>query len=194
MQSEKSFNHENVLSSSEESVCRDDGTTAPSMESGNNGSVRRANLPSIEREAVDRIHVGAGGPLVVPREDINVDLDVGEDLDLVAMQAKKQRKPGRREWIALNPTSELTTRLLIHKPKADGMDTEYYYVAPNLRGPIIDELKYCRVFVYYSFSTKTHALLIIHVTIDNSWYESWQALLQQPEEFFTSNAIRVMSD
>jgi hypothetical protein len=157
-------------------------------------SPSRTVLPEIEREAEDRIHVGTGGQLVVPREDIGVDIDVGDDLDLAAMQTKKHRKPNRREWIALRPSSELTTRLLLHKPKADGMDTEYYYVASHLRGPILDELKPCRVFLYYSYSTKTHALWIVHVTIDNSWYESLQTLLRQPAEFFAEKAIRVLSD
>lgn len=147
----------------------------------------------IEREPSDKIVVGAGGKLVVPREDIGDDIDIGEELDLIALQGKKIRKPGRREWFVLDPASELTTKLLLHKPKADGVETEYFYVDKRLRGPIRDELKDVRVFVYYSFTTHSHALWIVHVTVGNSWYESLQPLFGQPPAFF-KNAIRVMSD
>ena len=149
----------------------------------------------IERVPLEEpIRVGAGGTLIVPREDIGADIDEGSELDLAGMLAQKPRKPGRREWIALNPASELPTRLLLHKPKADGMEVEHYYVDPRLRGPIRDELKEVRVFGYYSFAMKAHALWIVNVTIDNSWYESLQSLFQQPGDFLAANAIRVISD
>ncbi len=120
-------------------------------------------------------------------------IDIGEEMDLQELQAKKIRKPSRREWVALKRDSELPTRLLLHKPKPDAIDTEYYFVVEQLRGPIYDELKEVRVFVYFSFTSKTHALWIANVTIDNSWYESLQPLFQQPASFFTENAIRVKS-
>lgn len=158
---------------------------------GGAGSV----APTIERVPHEEpIRVGAGGTLVVPREDIGAEIDEGSELDLAAMIAKKHRKPGRREWIALNPASELPTRMLLHKPKADGMDVDYYYVDPALRGPIRDELKDVRVFVYYSFTTRAHALWIVNVTLENTWYESVAAFLQKPADFFAKNAIKVMSD
>ena len=150
--------------------------------------------PTIEREPIDCIHVGAGGRLVVPREDIVADVDLGDELNLVEMLNKKIQKPGRREWIALNLASELPTRLLIHKPKADGIEVEHYYIGSGLRGPIRDELKEVRVFVYYSFQTHTHAIWIINVTVDNSWYESLQALLSQPPSFFAEKAVKISSD
>jgi len=148
----------------------------------------------IERETTDQIIVGGGGKLLVPREDITADIDAGEELDLKDLQSKKIRKPGRREWIALKRNSELPTRLLIHKPKPDGIEVEHYYVASNLRSPIRDELKEVRVFFYYSFLTRAHALWIVNVTVDNSWYESLQPLLSQPLDFFVQKAIRVISD
>lgn len=151
-------------------------------------------VPVVQAEPIEKITVAGGGKLVVPREEIGNDLDAGEDLDLMGMQSKKIRKPGRREWFALNLASELPVYLLQHKPKPDGMETDYYYVMPQLRGPIRDELKPCRVFVYYSYTTKTYALWIVHVTPDNSWYESVQTLLQQPAIFFADNAIRILSD
>ena len=166
---------------------------ADQQQHGTNESQVRT-LPQIERDHNDHIHVGVRPLLLVPREDIGMDLEIGDDLDLVAMQAKKCRKPNRREWIALNPASEIATRLLLHKPKADGMDTEYYYVDPSLRRPIAEELKPCRIFQYYSFTTRTVALWIVHVTVDNSWFESLQVLLRQPADFFACNAIRIMSD
>jgi len=148
----------------------------------------------IEREHAERIIVGNDGRLRVPREDISADIELGEDLDLKELQAKKIRKPGRREWIALNRQSELPTRLLIHKPKIDGIEVEHYYIDSRLRGPVREELKEVRVFVFYSFVTHSYTLWIINVTIDNSWYESLQVLLNQPTAFFIDNAIRVIPD
>lgn len=164
-----------------------------SAERPDNGGSGR-DLPVVKADANDRILVGAGGKLVVPREDITADTDLGEELDLKDLQTKKIRKPARREFIALNRTSELTTRLLIHKPKADGIEVEHYYIDSGLRSPIREELKEVRVFVYYSFVAHTYALWIVNVTIDNSWYESLQPLLAQPLPFFEKNAIRVISD
>ncbi len=152
-------------------------------------------VPMIKRVPLEEpIRVGAGGTLVVPREDFDADIDEGSELDLAGMLAQKIRKPGRREWFALNPASELPTRMLLHKPKADGIEVEYYYVAQELRGPIREELQDVRVFVYYSLTTRAHALWIVNVTLENSWYESLVPLFQQPAEFFDGREIRVLSD
>jgi hypothetical protein len=152
-------------------------------------------VPTIERIPPEEpIRVGAGGKLVVPREDPNADLDAGDELDLDGMAAPKVRKPGRREWIAMDPTRELPTRMLIHKPRADGIEVEHYYVAGGLRGPIREELKDVRVFPFFSFTTRSHALWVVHVTLENSWYESLVPLFRQPAEFFAENEIRVVSD
>jgi hypothetical protein len=153
-----------------------------------------STTPTIEPERTDAINVGAGGTLIVPREDFDGDIDEGAEVDLISAQPKKIRKPDRREWIALKPASELPTRLLLHKPKADGIEVEHYYVDKALRGPIREELKNVRVFVFYSFKTKSHGLWVINVTLDNNWYESLAQLLKHPTEFFDKNAIRVISD
>src|SRR5262249_44865427 len=129
-------------------------------------------LPVLEPEAPDTVRVAAGGKLLVPREDLDADLDDGSELDLVSAQAKQVRKPDRREWIALKRDSEYPTRLLLHKPKADGIEVEHYYVDPALRHPIADELKSTRSFVYYSFKTRSFGIWIVNVTPDNPWYES----------------------
>jgi hypothetical protein len=169
---------------------------------GNNGQPQDADHARlaaagslrIEAEPTDRINVGAGGKLIVPREDIGEGIEAEEDLSSAEHQRLKVRKPGRREWIALDPTSELTTRLLIHKPKADGIEVEHYYVIPPLRGPIIDELKMVRVFHCYSFASRTFFLWPINVNLDNSWYDSLLPLLGMKREFFLQNAFRVISD
>ncbi len=167
------------------------GSRADRGDPGNSGPI----TPIIERvEPEGPIRVAAGGKLVVPREDIGADIDEGSELDLAGMLAQKIRKPNRREWVALNPNSELPTRMLLHKPKADGIEVEHYYVAQGLRGPIREELKDVRVFVYYSFTTKAHALWIVNVTLENSWYESLVSLFGQSADFFAGNAIRVVSD
>ncbi len=167
---------------------------APEAEQGEIGGAEPI-VPTIERVPLEEpIRVGAGGTLVVPREDFDADIDEGSELDLAGMIAQKIRKPGRREWFALNLASELPTRMLLHKPKADGIEVEHYYVAQGLRGPIREELKDVRVFIFYSYTTRTHALWIVNVTLENSWYESLVPLFQQPAEFFAEHAIRVVSD
>ena len=94
----------------------------------------------------------------------------------------------------LKRESELPTRLLIHKPNPDGMNEEYYYVHPDLRHAIRDELKDVRVFVYYAVKSRTHGLWIVNVSLGNSWYESLQPLFALPPSFFTNHQIKVIPD
>jgi hypothetical protein len=152
------------------------------------------SLPAVEPEPADDIRVGGGGKLIVPREDLDADLDDGVELDLLNLQAKKIRKPNRREWVVLNPASELPTRMLLHKPRPDAIETDHYYVEKALRGAIRDELKEVRVFTYYSLKLKTFALWVVNVTLENSWYESIAQVFKRPPEFFAKNAIRVVLD
>jgi hypothetical protein len=154
----------------------------------------RAPAPTIEPEAQDAIRVGAGGPLVVPREDLDTDLDDGAELDLLSLQPTKIRKPGRFEWVLLNPALELRTRLLPHKSRPDAIETDYYYVDPSLRGPIREEIKLVRVLPYYSLPAKAFGLWVVKVTPGNSWYESVAQLLRHPAEFVGQNAICIRSD
>src|SRR5262249_28521406 len=43
--------------------------------------------------------------------------------------------------------------------------------------------------------TRAHALWVVHVTLDNPWYESLQEkLFRQPTEFFEQSEVRVYSD
>ena len=142
----------------------------------------------------DAIRPGAIQKLVVPRENIGAEIVESQELDLGNLGTMKIRKPERREWFVLKHDSELPTRLLIHKPKPESMDEEYYYVRPSLRRAIREELKDVRVFVYYAVKTKTHALGIVKVTLDNSWYESLSPLFTLKTEFFEDNEIRVISD
>ena len=151
-------------------------------------------LPTVNAEPDEKIHVAAGGKLIVPREDLLAELDDGTEMDLVDGLPKKIRKPDRREWIVLNRASEFTIRLLIHKPKADGIEVEHYHIAMPLRDPIRDEFKSVRIFLYYSLKTKTYNLWVLNVTIDNTWYESLAQLFKQPSDFFEKNAIRIVSD
>jgi hypothetical protein len=149
--------------------------------------------PTIKPESDDSIHVAAGGKFPVPRENIDDDLDDGSDL--AGAQAKKVRKPNRHEWIALKRDSEFHTRLLLHKPKGDCIEVEHYYVDEALRSSLIKkELKSTRAFVFYSFKTKSFGIWIVTVTLENSWYESLQQLFSQAPEFFSKNAIRILSD
>ena len=47
----------------------------------------------IDSEPTDAIHVGAGGRLIVPREDLSAELDAGDEMDLASALAKKSRRP-----------------------------------------------------------------------------------------------------
>jgi hypothetical protein len=153
------------------------------------------SLPTIDRVPIEEIRVVGGGTLVVPREDLGDAIDDSTELDLAGMIPLKVRKPGRREWIALNPASKLTTRLLLHKPKGDAtIEVEHFHIARDLRPAIHEELKGVQVFVYYSFAARAHSLWVINVTPENSWYESITTLLEQPSEFFAKFVIRVISD
>src|SRR5262249_1178855 len=108
----------------------------------------------------------------------------------------KIRRPGRREFVVLDPQRVLPTKLLLHKPKGpDSLDTDYYFVAKPLRARIGDELKPVRVSLFWSVQTRTHALWIVNVTPDNKWYDSLQdKLFRQPAEFFRQYEVRVFSD
>jgi hypothetical protein len=146
----------------------------------------------IESEADDRIYVGTGGKLIVPREDILGGIDPAEELEIVELPMI--RKPGRREWIAIRHDAELTATLLINEPRPGTGEIEYFFVGPQLRAPIKDELKTVRVFPYFSFTTNRHALWIVKVTLENTWYESLQALLCRPHNFFEKRTVRIFSD
>ena len=161
---------------------------------GDRDNGKRCVLHVPAEPADDEIIVGAGGKLVVPREEIGDEVDAGDELALEELRRKVLRKPGRREWIAVNLDSELTVNLLIHKPNPDGIETEYFYITPDLRGPIRSELKAIRVFAYYSFTTGRHALWPVHVTPDNAWYESIAPLFKRTPDWFAQNEIRVIPD
>ena len=152
------------------------------------------DAPTIPHEQLDeKITPGAGGTLSIPREETG-DEDLGEEE--LGGASVKIRKPGRREFIILNPTLEWPAKLIVHKPKGEGSaDEEYYYVAPELRSKIKGELKGVRVFLYYSVIAHCFGLWLVKVTLDNRWYESLQDLLfRQPPEFFDKYEVRVFSD
>jgi hypothetical protein len=166
----------------------------PNDAPGRAGTPTPPATPAVERENPEAILVGHGGPLVVPHEDIGVDPDDGEDLDLGALQVKRIRRPGRREWIALNPALELPTRLLPRRSGPNGLEVEYFFVAPSIRGPIRDELKAVRVFPFWSHTTRSIGLWVVSVTVENSWYESLVPLFQRPADFYSQHAFRIISD
>ena len=148
-----------------------------------------------ELDAKTKIEPAKTTSLVIPRASIADDADVGSDMDqeLNDLREKKLRKPGRREWVTLNVESEYPVRALIHKPQKDSPETHYYYVAPELQGPIRDELKLVRLFLYYSAMTEEFAIWPVNVTVGNSWYESIAPLFKKyDQDFFDSNEIKVV--
>jgi hypothetical protein len=156
-----------------------------------------ANEPGIAEEIAaerDEIRVGAGGPLTIPREEFDEADSDGEEIE--GATSGKIRKPGRREFIILDPARMLPTKLLVHKPGGqDSADEEFYYVARELRAGIKAELKAVRVYLYWSVQARTHALWVVKVTPDNSWYDSLhEKLFRQPPAFFEQNEVRIASD
>jgi hypothetical protein len=139
------------------------------------------------------VRPGAIQKLVVPREDIGEDIAESEELNPADSQIKI-RKPKRREWIVIKRDSELPTRLLVHETKDDTMEKQHYFVAPELRQAIRQEMRDVRVFLYYAANSQTFGLWVVNVNLDNSWYESLQELFVQPVSFFEENEIRVFSD
>lgn len=138
-----------------------------------------------------RIRVGAGGPLSVPREDLG--LDHSSDLDFGAYQPAPVRRPGRLEWIALKPAISLETRLLPLASGPGGMDKTWYYVDPDLRGPIREEIRDCLVHPFYSELHRSLFLWIVTINEGNAWYESLRPALEQPESFYDSHFVRIIS-
>ena len=62
-------------------------------------------------EADEKIAVGAGGTLFVPREDISIDVDGAEELSLAELRTKRLRRTKRNEWFILDPNSEYPVHL-----------------------------------------------------------------------------------
>lgn len=156
--------------------------------------VVRPRVEKIESEPLGSIHVGGGGKLIVPREDIDADVDDGEELDPDATRVLKCRKPGRNELIVLNRESELVTSLLVYRANPDDFGQDYYYVLQNLRDPIRDQIRKVRVFLYFSVAVKSFALWIIKISPGNSWYENLNALLNKDKIFFETSQLRIKPD
>ena len=140
----------------------------------------------------EKIVVGNGGIMSIPREDFDDD-DVSEELGGSRVRI---RKPGKREFFILNPALEWPTKLLVHKPKGpDSMEEELYWVSKALRESIRGELKAVRVFLIYSVSARRFALWVVKVTLGNDWYESLQdRLLRKPPDYFTTYEVCVKPD
>jgi hypothetical protein len=157
-------------------------------------SVEDPDSLSVPAEPVtrSRIRVGAGGPLIVPRE--NLGLDDSSDLDFGEFQPAPIRKPGRLEWFALKPDRCLETRLLPVASGPNGMDREWFYVAPEIRGPIREEIRDCLVYPYFSELHHGLYLWIIVVTEGNPWYESLRPVIEQAAGFYGSHLIRIISN
>ena len=126
----------------------------------------------VPAEAIERgrIRVGTDGALVVPREDLG--LDDSSDLDFGANMPAPVRRPGKLEWFALKPDRVLETRLLPMASGPSGMDREWFFVAPEIRGPIREEIKDCLVFPFFSELHHSLFLWVVVVNEGNSWYES----------------------
>jgi len=138
-----------------------------------------------------RIKLGTGGPLVVPRESL--ELDSSTDLDFGAYQLAPVRRPGRLEWIALKPERVLETRLLPMTTGPGGFDKEWFYVAPEIRGPIREEIRDCLVHPFYSELHRGLFLWIVAIHEGNAWFESLRPALEQPAEFYGGHLIRIVS-
>ena len=79
---------------------------------------------------------------------------------------------GRREWFGLDPARALPTRLLIRNAGPNGLELEYYYVSPEIRGPIREALCDVQVYPFWSYAAQSLCFGLFPSPRDNSWYES----------------------
>ena len=140
--------------------------------------------------------VGAVGALVVPHEDGGGDYDDGEDLDVGSQMPVVIKRPDREEWVTLFADMAIKARL--HRRQKEGRDFEqdYYYVAPELRGPVAGDIKPFRVVPYYSWLKKRLYLLVTAASEPgaSSWTDSLAVLLQKPKDWHAARAVRIISN
>jgi hypothetical protein len=154
--------------------------------------------PRIESESAedDEIHVGAGPKLRIPREDCDDDDDDDGEEEVVGTVIKI-RKPGRRERILLDPTMQMTVKLLVHKPGGeDTIKEEYFYVPKgDLRDDISDELKSVRVVLYFAIKARRFRLWLVKITPGNDFYDSLlDKLFKQPAEVILRHSWKAAAD
>jgi hypothetical protein len=123
------------------------------------------------------INVGQIGLLVVPAEDIGA--DDGQDIDFSAQMTPPVRKPEQYEKFSVYPDLVLTTRLLIVRSGAGGLDVKFYYVQPNLRGPVNGGMRDALAIPCWSHRDKRWFVWILNHNPGNTWFDSVQPLLQQ---------------
>jgi hypothetical protein len=143
----------------------------------------------------DTIHVGASGLLTIPREDDDDDDDGGDENTGCEI---KIRKPGRREYVVLDPDRMLPVKVISHKPDGDDSVREDFYYVPKdspLRQPLRDEMKLAHVWLYYSPRSRRFRLWIVKVNVGNEWYDSLHArLFRKLPEFYKTHEFRVWGD
>lgn len=131
-------------------------------------------------------------PLDIPQEDIGADRG-GFDVDFSQMMDPVIRKPEECEKFVVYPKLTMTTRLLILKVGPGGMDTEYYYVIPQLRKAVSRFMRDCLVAPWWSLRDGRWYIWVIKHRPGTSWFDSFQVLLQQHDTFFERKEFTVIS-
>ena len=72
----------------------------------------------------------------------------------------------------LKPDRCLETRLLPLVTGPGGFDKEWFFVAPEIRGPIREEIRDCLVYPFYSELHRGLFLWIVAIHEGNAWFES----------------------
>jgi hypothetical protein len=155
-------------------------------------------LPMIEPEPAqdDKIRVGAGQKLHIPREACDDDDDDADEEEVVGAVVKI-RKPGRRERILLDPTRQMVVKLLPHKPGGEDTIEEVYYYVPkgDLRDGLSGELKSVRVSLYYALKARRFRLWLVKISPGNDWYDSLsEKVFKQPPGDILKHTWKIASD
>jgi hypothetical protein len=151
------------------------------------------SIPPEPAAADDRIVVGNGGVLGIPSEVIDAGDDAEEEPGTGVL---KIRKPGRYEFVILDPARELRAVLLPYRAEGEqSMNEDLYWIDPKLRRAVKADLRDARVFPFYSTARKEFALWVVKISLDNSWYESLlDKVFRQPSEFFEQFEVKIVPD
>lgn len=136
------------------------------------------------------IDVGRISILAIPSEDLGLE-DDGADLNF-SSKFPQLRRPAKHEWIAFDPEKGMTVRLLAI-PR--GMAEDYYFVDPEVRSLVADELQGFLIQPYYSVPLKVWNLWPVRADNPSStWYRSIASLRGLDAGLYKTEVFRVRAD
>jgi hypothetical protein len=147
----------------------------------------------------ERIQPHAGGRLIVPTVDIELD-DEQEIEDETTCEKLTICNPARNMWIVLDRSNWVKAKLLKFQPESPdkpnqrSQKAKWFYVDEPLQQKIKSELCYAWVLPFLSVETNICRLWAIRVTTGNSWFETLHTkILSKPAEFFTDFEFNIQA-